>query len=84
MHQKKRGKWGKEEEDSEREEEEEDMEEEEEVVEKEEEEEDILVICWLSVSLLLWYIFAPIGDLLVVKTLEDDWYITVKAYKFLV
>ena len=28
---------------------------------------------------LLRYFFAPLGDLMVMKTLEDEWYVVIKA-----
>ena len=43
--------------------------------EQEEEEEgkkNILAIWWLSVSVLLWCLLAPLGVLFIMKTLEDE------------
>ena len=40
----------------------------------------LLAIWRLSVSCYCGTFFAPLGDLLVMKTLEDEWYIAIKAY----
>jgi len=36
-----------------------------------------------SGSVLLQCLFIPLGDLLVLRTLEDEWYIVTKPYKFI-
>ena len=45
---------------------------------EEEEEENTLVVWRLSGSVLLQYLFMPLGVLLVI---EDEWYVVTKAYK---
>jgi len=53
---------------------------------EEEEEEETkkshLAVWWLSDLMLLRYFIAPLGILLVMKTLEDEWYIVTEACKF--
>jgi len=43
-------------------------------------EKNILADFLLSGSVLLSFIFSPLGALLVMKTLEDEWYIVTIAY----
>ena len=43
---------------------------------------NVLANWWLYGLALLWCSFAPLGILLVIKTLEDEWYIVINAYKF--
>ena len=51
---------------------------------KEEEEEDILAIWQLSGLVLSWCFFIPLGVLFIMKTLEDEEYVIIKAYRFTV
>ena len=41
-----------------------------------------LAVWWLSGLALLWCFFVPLGILLVMKTLEDEWYIVIKFTVF--
>ena len=49
--------------------------------EVEERKNNILAIWWLSSSALSWCFIAPLGMLFVMKTLKDEWYVVIKAYK---
>ena len=47
---------------------------------KKERKKNILVVWRLSGLVLLWCLFTPLGMLFLMKALEDEWYIAVKAY----
>ena len=39
---------------------------------------------WAPGLVLLWCFLTPLGDLLVMKTRDDEWYVVIKAYKLTV
>ena len=49
-----------------------------------EKEERISVLWWLSGLVLLQGFFMPVGMLFVMNTFEDEWYVVIKAHKFMV